>query len=318
MIARPVLGALTQFSSKASRLGSVGLVALVGSVLALMLTIDHTLNAIWRVRTPRPMAQRVLIYWAAVTLGPLLLGISLTLTSYAISASQGFVGALPGGVGLLFGIVEFLALVVGMAGLFHYVPNTHVQWRHAVAGGLFVGIGFELAKRLMAWYLVQMPSYAMVYGAFATLPIFLIWIYVSWVIVLLGAVVAAYSPSLQMRVVRWPGGPGANFQLALAVLRELDRLRGQDRKGLSNAELSDALRTDPLQTEPILDSLVALDWVARPRRGGRCALRAALRSGRDEGRAVDLAAADQPDAVAARVLAARRLRDLTLQEMIAR
>jgi membrane protein len=138
-----------------------------------------------------------------------------------------------------------------------------VQWRHAVAGGLFVGIGFELAKRLMAWYLVQMPSYAMVYGAFATLPIFLIWIYVSWVIVLLGAVVAAYAPSLQMRVVRWPGGPGANFQLALAVLRELDRLRGQDRKGLSNAELSDALRTDPLQTEPILESLVALDWVAR-------------------------------------------------------
>ena len=263
MIARPVLGALTQFSSKASRLGSVGLVALVGSVLALMLTIDHTLNAIWRVRTLRPMAQRVLIYWAAVTLGPLVLGISLSLTSYAISSSQGFVGALPGGVGLLFGIVEFLALVVGMAGLFHYVPNTHVQWRHAIAGGLFVGIGFELAKRLMAWYLVQMPSYAMVYGAFATLPIFLIWIYVSWVIVLLGAVVAAYSPSLQMRVVRWPSGPGATFQLALAVLRELDRLRGQDRKGLSNAELSDALRTDPLQTEPILDSLGALDWVAR-------------------------------------------------------
>ena len=263
MIARPVLGALTQFSSKASRLGSVGLVALVGSVLALMLTIDRTLNAIWRVRTPRPMAQRVLIYWAAVTLGPLLLGISLSLTSYAISASQGFVGALPGGVGLLFGIVEFLALVVGMAGLFHYVPNTHVQWRHAMAGGLFVGIGFELAKRLMAWYLVQMPSYAMVYGAFATLPIFLIWIYVSWVIVLLGAVIAAYAPSLQMRVVRWPSGPGATFQLALAVLRELDRLRGQDRKGLSNAELSDALRTDPLQTEPILDSLVALDWVGR-------------------------------------------------------
>jgi len=150
-----------------------------------------------------------------------------------------------------------------MTGLFHYVPNTHVQWRHALAGGFFVGIGFELAKRLMALYLVQVPSYAMVYGAFATLPIFLIWIYVSWVIVLLGAVVAAYSPSLQMRVVRWPGGPGANFQLALAVLRELDRLRGHDRKGLSNAELSEALRTDPLQTEPIIESLVALDWVAR-------------------------------------------------------
>jgi len=263
MIARPVLGALTQFSSKASRLGSVGLIALVGSALALMLTIDRTLNAIWRVRTPRPIGQRVLIYWAAVTLGPLVLGISLSLTSYAISASQGFVGALPGGVGLLFGLVEFIALVLGMAGLFHYVPNTHVQWRHAFAGAFFVGIGFEVAKRLLALYLVQVPGYAMVYGAFATLPIFLIWIYVSWVVVLLGAVIAAYAPSLQMRVVRWPGGPGSSFQLALAVLRELDRVRGHDRKGLSNAEISDALRTDPLQTEPILESLVGLDWVGR-------------------------------------------------------
>ena len=262
-IARPVLGALTQFSSKASRLGSVGLIALVGSTLALMLTIDRTLNAIWRVRTPRPIAQRVLVYWAAVTLGPLLLGISLSLTSYAISASQGLVGGMPGGMGFLLGTMEFVLLGMGMAGLFHYVPNTHVRWRHAVAGGLFVAIGFEVAKRLLALYLVQVPTYAMVYGAFATLPIFLIWLYLSWVIVLLGAVVAAYAPSLQMRVTRWPDAPGSRFQLALAVLRELARVHGHERKGLSNAELSESLRIDPLQTDPILEALIALDWVGR-------------------------------------------------------
>ena len=262
-IARPVLGALTQFSSKASRLGSVGLIALVGSTLALMLTIDRTLNAIWRVRTPRPIAQRVLVYWAAVTLGPLLLGISLSLTSYAISASQGLVGGMPGGMGFLLGTMEFVLLGMGMAGLFHYVPNTHVRWRHAVAGGLFVAVGFEVAKRLLALYLVQVPTYAMVYGAFATLPIFLIWLYLSWVIVLLGAVVAAYAPSLQMRVTRWPDAPGSRFQLALAVLRELARVHGHERKGLSNAELSESLRIDPLQTDPILEALIALDWVGR-------------------------------------------------------
>ncbi len=262
-IARPVLDALTQFSSKASRLGTVGLVALLGSALALMLTIDRTLNAIWRVRTPRPIAQRVLVYWAAATLGPLLLGISLSLTSYAISASRGIVGALPGGVGLLLGTVEFALLTVGMAGLFHHVPNTHVRWRHALAGGVFVAVGFEAAKRLLALYLVQVPTYAMVYGAFATVPIFLVWIYLSWVIVLLGAVIAAYAPSLQMRVVSWPGGPGSRFQLALVVLRELALARSQGRKGLSNAELSETLRTDPLQTDPILESLAALDWVGR-------------------------------------------------------
>ena len=258
-----MLGALTQFSTKASRLGSVGLIVLVVSAIALMLTIDRALNAIWRVRRPRPIARRVLIYWAALTLGPLVLGISLSVTSYAISASQGIVGVLPGGVGLLIATVEFLLLAVGMAGLFHHVPNTHVRWRHAFAGGLFVAVGFEVAKRLLAWYLVRMPAYSMVYGAFATLPIFLIWIYLGWVIVLLGAVIAAYAPSLQMHVVRWPEGPGSRFQLAVAVLRELERAHHHERKGATNAELSTALRTDPLQTDPVLEALCDLDWVGR-------------------------------------------------------
>jgi membrane protein len=203
------------------------------------------------------------VYWAAVTLGPLLLGISLSLTSYAVSASRGIVGTVPGGVRLLLGTVEFTLMALGLAGLFHYVPNTHVRWRHALAGAIFVAVGFEVAKRLLAWYLVQVPTYSVVYGAFATLPIFLVWIYVSWVIVLLGAVIAAYAPSLQMRVVRWPDAPGSRFHLALAVLRELARARSTEPKGLGNAELAEALRVDPLQTDPVLEALVTLDWVAR-------------------------------------------------------
>ena len=203
-IAKPVMAALTQFAAKANRLGSVGLVFLVLSALALMLTIDRTLNAIWRVRNPRPIAQRVLVYWAAATLGPLVLGVSLSLTSYVLSASKGIVSELPGGVSLLLNTIEFLLLAAGMASLFHYVPNTYVQWRHAIAGGVFVSVGFEVAKKGLAWYITQVPTFAVVYGAFATLPILLVWIYLGWVIVLLGAVIAAYAPSLQMHVARWP------------------------------------------------------------------------------------------------------------------
>ena len=262
-IARPVLGALTQFAGKANRLGAFGLVLLGVTALTMMLTIDRSLNAIWRVPKPRPIAQRVLVYWAALTLGPLVLGISLSLTSYAISASRGFVGALPGGIGLLLGAVEFVVMALGMASLFRYVPNTQVRWRHALAGGLFVAVGFGACRSLLTWYLVQVPDYAMVYGAFATLPLFLIWIFLSWVVVLLGAVIAAYAPSLQMRVVRWPEGPGSRFQMALALLRELQRSRLLERRGLSHAELSESLRTDPLQTEPILETLIGLDWVGR-------------------------------------------------------
>jgi membrane protein len=262
-IARQVLGALTQFAAKAKGVGSVGLVLLFLAALALMLTIDRTLNAIWRVRKPRPIAQRVLVYWAAATLGPLVLGISLSFTSYALSASQGLVGVMPGGVTVLLDALEFLLLAASLAGLFHYVPNTHVRWRHALAGGMSSAVGFELAKKLLGWYLATVPTYTFVYGAFATVPILLIWIYFAWVIVLLGAVIAAYAPSLRMRVKRWPDGPGARLQLAIAVLRELAKARTIGERGISGGQLAQALSTDPLQTEPILETLVAFDWVGR-------------------------------------------------------
>jgi membrane protein len=262
-IAKPVLDALTQFANKSSRLGSAGLVFLLVSALSLMLTIDRTLNGIWRVRKPRPMAQRVLVYWAAVTLGPLVLGVSLTVTSYALSVSRGLVGGMPGGVRLLLAGLEFALLAAAAAALFHYVPNTHVRWRHALAGGLFVSAGFELAKKALAWYVGSVGTFAMVYGAFATVPIFLLWIYLSWVIVLLGAVIAAYAPSLQMHLVRPPDTPGHRFALALAVLQALAQARDQARRGLDMSAMARMLRTDSLAIEPVLDGLIAHDWVAR-------------------------------------------------------
>jgi membrane protein len=267
-IAKPVLTAVTQFASKASGLGAAGVIVLVFTTLSLMLTIDKTLNSIWRVRTYRPLAQRVLVYWTAVTLGPLLLGISLSMTSYALSASQGLVGALPGGIKFTLHLLEFVLLSCGMAALFHFVPNTPVRWRHAWAGGLFVGFGFELAKKGLAWYLSSVPTYSVVYGAFATVPIFLLWLYVSWSIVLLGAVVAAYAPSLQLHWSRPPDTPGARFQGALALLRELLNAQQQGLAGLRLEELAHALRNDPLWLEPILSLLTTLDWVGRLEEGG--------------------------------------------------
>ena len=199
-IAKPVLGSLTQFAAKANKLGAVGLVFLGITALALMLTIDRTLNAIWRVKRPRPMAQRVLVYWAALTLGPLLLGGSLTLTSYAVSVGQGFITKMPGNLAALLGGADIVLLGLAVAGLFHYVPNTHVRWRHALLGGAFVSIGFTLAKSLLAWYVKQVPTYSTLYGAFATVPVFLVWVYLGWVIVLLGAILAANTPSLTGRL----------------------------------------------------------------------------------------------------------------------
>ncbi len=262
-IARPVLSALTQFAAKAARLGGVGLGVLVITALALMLTIDRALNAIWRVRRPRPIAKRVLVYWGGLTLGPLLLGISLSLTSWVLTASQGFVRAPPGGVAMLLNVVEFGLLALGIAALYHYVPHTHVRWRHALAGGVFVAIGIEVAKRLLAWYIGTIPTLSAVYGAFAAVPILLLWIYVGWLIVLWGAVIAAYAPSLSMRIARMPTAPGHRFALALSVIGALARAKSGSARGLALHELAAALGTDPLQVEPVVDALAAMDWVAR-------------------------------------------------------
>src|SRR5690606_14147390 len=160
------------------------------TALALILTIDRKLNDIWRVRQSRSLTQRVLVYWAVLTLGPLLLAGSLSITSYALTASSGVVSAPPGGVRFLLDTFQFAIVTVGIAALYRFVPNTHVRWNHALLGGLFVATGLELAKKVLTWYLAQVPTYSVVYGTFATLPILLVWIYVAWVIVLLGAVVA--------------------------------------------------------------------------------------------------------------------------------
>jgi membrane protein len=262
-IARQVLGYLTQFAGKASRLGVAGLAALLVTALALVLTIDRTLNTIWRVKRPRPLARRITIYWAAITLGPLLLAAMLALSSYAISASRGLVGAVPGGVGVLLNFVEFVLLTTALTGLYRFVPNTPVRFVHALAGGLFGALAIDLAKRALAWYLGFVPTYSAIYGAFATVPILLVWIYVAWVMVLLGAVIAAYLPALMAGSRRRGGGQGWQFQLALEVLQALHGARNTARRGLSAIELADRLDVDALQLEPVLEILVELDWAGR-------------------------------------------------------
>ena len=262
-IARQVLGYMTQFASKASKLGSVGLAAVLFTALALILTIDRTLNAIWRVRRARPLGQRVLIYWAAITLGPLLLGASLALTSYVLSASRDLADNLPGGLRFLFSLLQMGLLAAGMAALYRFVPNTRVKWGHAWVGGIFVSLGIEVAKRLLTLYLAFVPTYSVVYGAFATLPIMLIWIYLAWVIVLLGAVIAAYLPSLLQGVARRATTHGWHFLLAIEALQQLYRAQARGEKGLTMAQLGQALQVDTLHLEPVLNTLSSLDWVGR-------------------------------------------------------
>lgn len=266
-ISKQVLGYLTQFASKASRLGAVGIGFFVVTALALILTIDRTLNGIWRVPRLRPLGQRLLMYWAALTVGPMVLAASLALTGTVTAASAGWLGSvLPHGLALLFDSLGLVVLAGGMAVLYRFVPNTPVRWRHAWVGGGLVALCLEGAKFLLTLYLVQVPTYSLIYGTFATVPILLIWIYVAWGVVLFGAVFTASLPTLVALGnggARRELGAGAPFQLAVEALQALAAAQSTPGLGLPTAVLAQRLAVPEARLAPVLDTLAALEWTGQ-------------------------------------------------------
>jgi membrane protein len=226
-------------------------------------TIERTLGQIWRVQSQRPLPQRVLLYWSAITLGPLLLGGSLAITSYVVTASRDVVDVLPGSVRWLLDSFEFFLLTACVSGLYFYVPYTRVRWRHAITAGFLVAASLELAKKGMAFYLLEVPTYSLVYGAFAALPILLVWIYVTWLLVLLGAVLASSLPELGREKWRKPEGAGWSFRLALEVLAELNAAKLSEQRGWSAGALAARLRVELGELQQVLSVLHSLDWVGR-------------------------------------------------------
>ena len=165
-IARTVLKYLNKFAINAHGLTWVGSLFLLCTAVAMLLTVENALNQMWQVRRNRPFLRRVGMYLLMLALGPLMLG------------------------------------VVALASLFYFVPNTTVQLRDALVGGVIASVGFELGKRGFTHYLVKVPTYKAVYGAFATLPMFLLWVYFSWLVTLVAAMTTANLALARRR----PGG----------------------------------------------------------------------------------------------------------------
>jgi membrane protein len=158
-------------------------------------------------------------------------------------------------------VLEFVLLWGGISALYRFVPNTHVPWRQVLGGSLGTTVVLEIARSLLTWYLARMSTFSLVYGAFATVPILLVWIYMTWAIVLLGAVLVASWPGLRMGHVRDGQAPGAGFQLALDTLRELKRKQAEGVHGDDLQSLANRLGADPLQMQAVLEQLQQLDWV---------------------------------------------------------
>ena len=253
---------LLPFSQNAGKLTAIGTITLSVTALLMMQTIEHALNGIWHVRHKRPWIQRFIIYWAILTLGPLLIGGSLYAASSLASQALGYshqINRLS-----IFGLrfVPILFTVTALSLLYQSVPNRYVRSSHAWIGGLIGGVCFEAMKLLYSDYISHFPSYTMVYGAFAALPLFLLWVYLSWITVLIGATIAAALTLYRHAQQSEDHRPGQRFSLALQVLAQLATAQ-QNGATLTLNQLAGATHAGWDELEELLDILTHRRLVLR-------------------------------------------------------
>ena len=250
--ARAVEQYLRDFTKSTSQLTATGVTALLVSLLLTMWSIESTFNRVWRVPTPRSGLFRFLVYWTLLTLGTLGAVASLAVTSYLFSLpvwsgeAQAWTTRL---LGYLPNAVELMVFTLA----YWLIPHRSVPLRFALAGGLFATVLFELAKRGFAAYLLGVPTYQQLYGALAVVPIFMVWVYLSWVVVLLGASFSASLSSFryQPRALRLPSG--MEMYGYLRLLGRFARARREGR-GLHIPEVQDL---EPMLTDDLLQRMLA-------------------------------------------------------------
>lgn len=185
---------VAQFAHKAESMQWIGASLLGVTALMQMLTIEHTFNAIWRVSGQRPLLRRLFMHLTALALGPVLFGGSIAVITYLASVSFGFFDEPKWIDAAFFRALPFAFAAVLFAILYWAVPARNVHRIHALVGGVFAAAAFTLMQRLFSLYISNFPAYTVIYGAFAAVPIFLLWLYLSWGVVLVGALIVAELP----------------------------------------------------------------------------------------------------------------------------
>ena len=194
---------------------SMSLFVFVTSIM-MMYTMEKALNRIWDSKPAGNIIKKIVMYWTVLTMGPLLVGGGLALTSYLFS----YVGF----AGFKAYLLKFLPVIASTFGFFLIyliVPNRKVNWKSAIMGALVAAIMFEMAKRGFAWYVTTFPSYQRVYGALAAIPIFLFWVYLSWNIILLGGTIAATLETSRWRSHVQDYAKGQRFLVVIDILYRL-------------------------------------------------------------------------------------------------
>lgn len=253
----------TGFVSNAADMTAIGVIALAVVAIMLLATIETALNDIFRVHHKRAFVPRMMVFWAVLTMGPILLGGSISVATYlfALSKTVG-VDQLSGFGWFVTQMLPTVLTVFAFSVFYAIVPNRPVRMYHALIGGLVAGILFALVRKGFAIYIVAFPAYQTLYGALSTIPIFLIWMYLSWAVVLIGAEVTAVLPEWGRPAREGEAllvGPTQRLEAALVVLETLWR----QRRGETTAGPED--EDSPLNadvTSEVLDDLRGAGFVA--------------------------------------------------------
>jgi membrane protein len=261
--AQTILRYLSDFAAKAAGVGAVGLIFLAVTALTMILTVDRILNDIWQVHQRRPLARRLLVYWTLLSLGPVVLAISLSLSSYVASLSLTPIARWSPGVRSLLQFLPPLLAAAAYSTVYALVPNRTVAWSHAITGGAVTAVADELLSRGFAAYVTH-GSFLNIYGAFAAIPIFLTWIYLSWLSFLFGAAIAATLP--QLRNTRFSDSQRAGDRAitAIAAVKFLfDARRDGVLRAYSTHDLANTLRMYDQDLAAILVDLEKLGYLRR-------------------------------------------------------
>ena len=189
-----VMSNIADFAANAANMTLAGLALLSISAFMLMQTVERAFNRMWHTQVERSLPRRMLTYTLALLLGPVFFGGSLAATTFLVSASLGFLPQMAWLDTALLSLVPAVLTAIAFTLLYRSVPACPVRTRHALAGGVLAALAFEIMKTLFGLYIAAFPSYQLIYGAFAAIPIFLIWIYLSWTITLVGALLVAGLP----------------------------------------------------------------------------------------------------------------------------
>jgi membrane protein len=253
---------MQQFADNATGLTALGIIVLFLTAIAQLHTIENSFNSIWRVRRERSILQRIIIYWAMLTFVPVLIGASLWLSSWLMSFSLGWVELQSfASVAVLKGL-PFVLTAIAFALLYFTVPNRRIEKRDALLGGIIAAIVFEAMKRGFGWYVAHVPTYSLVYGAFASIPIFLMWIYLSWLVTIFGATITAVLPS--WRDGRWKieSTIGRKFYNALWILK-LFFESNKSGTAVSSTQLRTTLKISAEDIDEIIEQLLGAGWISR-------------------------------------------------------